>query len=60
MKNLCRLALLRQATNVSHIHLQRRDKRLLGDIHLPVLTHLLLAFLLLQMFALTLGIVDNY
>src|ERR1700710_1317320 len=38
----------------STIHLQRRDKRLLRDIHLAELPHLLLAFLLLlQKFALS-------
>ena len=38
----------------SAIHLQRRNKRLLRDIHLAELAHLLLAFLLLlQKFALS-------
>src|SRR5467141_824610 len=31
----------------SHIHLQRRDERLLRDVHLAELAHALLAFLLL-------------
>src|SRR5215813_10820986 len=41
-----RHALAKQAAP-SHIHLQRRDERLLRDVDLAVLAHLLLAFLLL-------------
>jgi hypothetical protein len=35
----------------SHIHLQRRNKRLLRNIHLAELAHALLAFLLLPALA---------
>jgi hypothetical protein len=36
----------------SHIHLQRGDERLLRDIDLPVLAHLLLAFVGISSFSL--------